>query len=41
MVPIKEESHEVSNLVLMAIGDEINEVNDLPSYNEFEAFTEL
>ena len=38
----EDESHEMSKLTLMAIGEEINEVNDLPSYDElFEAFTEL
>ena len=40
------ESHEVSNLALMAIGDELNdeldEVNDLPTYDElYDAFKEL
>ena len=35
----EEESHEVSNLALMAIGEEIDMANDLPSYNElFQAF---
>ena len=38
----EEESHEVSNLALMAIEEEIDEVRDLPSYDElFEAFTKL
>ena len=36
----EEESQEVSNLTLMAIGEKIDEVNDVPSYDElFEAFT--
>ena len=36
----EEKSHEVSNLSLIAIREEIDEVNDLPSYDElFEAFT--
>ena len=42
----EEEFHEVSNLALMAIGDdsddELKEVNDLPTYNELhDAFKEL
>ena len=38
----EEESYEVSILALMAIREEIDEVNDLIFYDElFEAFTEL
>ena len=38
----EDESHEVSNLSLMAIGEQIDEVNDLIFYDElFEAFIEL
>lgn len=38
----EEESHKVSNLALMAINEELDEVNDLISYDKlFEAFTEL
>ena len=39
----EEDSQEVSNLVLIAIGDdEFDEVNDLPTYNElYDAFKEL
>ena len=38
----EEELHEVSSLALKAIGEELDEVNDLPSYDElFEAFIEL
>ena len=45
-VVYEEESHEVSNLALMAIGDEsddeLDEVNDLPTYDElYDAFKEL
>ena len=36
----EEEPHEMSNLALMEIGEEINEVNNLPSYDELtEPFT--
>lgn len=38
----EEESHQVSNLALMTIREELDEVNDLPSYDElFETFTIL
>ena len=39
----EEDSQEVSNLTLMAIGDdELDEVNDLPTYDElYDAFIEL
>ena len=36
----KEKSYEVSNLALMAIGDELDEVNNLSSHDElFKSFT--
>lgn len=38
----EDQAHEMSNLALMVIGDELDEVNDLPYYDELlETFKEL
>ena len=38
----EDQAYKMSNLALMAIGDELDEVNDLPYYDELhETFKEL